>query len=259
MVLTVDVGNTNIVLSAYQKDERVFTARMATQSSRMEDEYAAMFVNILHLYDCGDAVFEGAILSTVVPPLLSVLKHALVRVCKCRVVVVSAGIKTGLNIKLDNPAILGADLVCGAVAAQKRYAMPCILFDMGTATTISAMDEKGAFLGGSILPGVRVSLDALSMATAQLPHIDPDGFRDAVIGTNTIDSMLSGVILGNAAMMDGMIARYRAVLGENATVVATGGMAPLILPHCKTEGIVLDNDLLSDGLYMLYKMNTKSE
>ena len=187
------------------------------------------------------------------------LRRAIDRVCSCRVYVVSSGIKTGLNIKLDNPGVVGADLVCGAVAAKRRYPMPCIIFDLGTATTISALDASGAFLGGSIFPGVQVSLHALSTATAQLPHIDPDAFHDVIIGTNTIDSMRSGVILGNASMMDGMIERYRSVLGQEATVVATGGMAELILPYCKTEGIVLDTDLLSDGLYMLYKLNSKSE
>lgn len=258
MVLTVDVGNTNIVLSAYRNDERVFTARLATQTSKMEDEYAVTMVDILRLYDCTDETFEGAILSTVVPPLMGVLKRAIMRVCHCRVLVVSAGIKTGLNIKLDNPGLVGADLVCGAVAARSRYPMPCIIFDMGTAITISALDKTGAFLGGSILPGVKISLHALAASTAQLPLIDPDGFHDTVIGTNSVDSIRSGVILGNASMMDGMIARYRTILGESASVVATGGMASLIVPHCTTSDIRLDSDLLSDGLYMLYKMNTKS-
>lgn len=259
MILTVDVGNTNIVLSVYDQEQRLFTSRMATQASKMEDEYAVDMMNLFRLYGCESASFEGAILSTVVPQLVGVLCRAIDRVCSCRVYVVSSGIKTGLNIKLDNPGVVGADLVCGAVAAKRRYPMPCIIFDLGTATTISALDASGAFLGGSIFPGVQVSLHALSTATAQLPHIDPDAFHDVIIGTNTIDSMRSGVILGNASMMDGMIERYRSVLGQEATVVATGGMAELILPYCKTEGIVLDTDLLSDGLYMLYKLNSKSE
>ncbi|MBE6855697.1 MAG: type III pantothenate kinase [Ruminococcus sp.] len=258
MVLTVDVGNTNIVLSAYRDDARIFTSRMATQATKMEDEYAIMFADIMRLYECENECFEGAILSTVVPQLVTTLTRAITKVCNCRVIVVAAGIKTGLNIKLDDPGIVGADLVCGAVAAKSRYPMPCIIFDMGTATTISALGRDGAFLGGSILPGVRISLHALSQSTAQLPHIDPDSFRNCVIGTNTIDSMRSGVILGNASMMDGMIERYRSVLGEDATVVVTGGMAEMILPHCKTTGMFFDSDLLSDGLYMLYKMNTKS-
>ena len=154
MILTVDVGNTNIVLSVYDQEQRLFTSRMATQASKMEDEYALDMMNLFRLYGCESASFEGAILSRVVPQLVGVLRRAIDRVCSCRVYVVSSGIKTGLNIKLDNPGVVGADLVCGAVAAKRRYPMPCIIFDLGTATTISALDASGAFLGGSIFPGV---------------------------------------------------------------------------------------------------------
>lgn len=259
MVLTVDVGNSNIVLSGFESDQRIFSARLATQTSRTEDEYAILLRNVLQLHDCDPNSIRGAILATVVPSLMNVLKQAIRRICGCKVIVVTAGIKTGLNIKLDNPAVLGADLVCAAIAAKNRYPMPCIIFDMGTATTISAMDRNGCFLGGSIYPGIGVSLNALSSSTAQLTHIDADGFTGTVIGSNTIDAMRSGVLLGNAAMLDGMIVRYRQILGEDATVVVTGGLAGTILPHCFTEGIHLDESLLSDGLYMLYKLNTKSE
>ncbi len=258
MIFTVDIGNTNIVLGAYESDRLRFTSRVATEASRMEDQYAIEFANILQLNGANPAQFDGAILSSVVPPLVPVMKKALEKLLRCKVLVVGPGIKTGLNIRLDDPGILGADLVCAAVAAMKKYPMPCIIFDLGTATTITALDGTGAFLGGSIFPGVKLSLNALSSGTAQLPYINTELTGNTVIGTNTIDSMKSGIVLGTAAMMDGMIDRYREVLsadsGKDVTVVATGGIAQSILCHCRRE-IIYDPDLLMDGLYMLYKKN----
>lgn len=256
MILTIDVGNTNIVLSVYDNDKLKFSSRLATQSSKMEDEYAVDFMNILKLYSCENGIFEGAIVSTVVPQLVTALQNAVETVFKCRVIIVSPGIKTGLNIKIDSIGNMGADLVCGAVAALNRYPMPCIIFDLGTATTISAMDETGAFLGGSIFPGVNVSMKALANSTAQLPQINANLGNVTAIGTNTIDAMRSGIILGTASMMDGMIDRYKDVLGGKTTVIATGGLSSLIVPYCKRE-IIIDANLLSDGLLMLYKINIK--
>lgn len=256
MILTVDVGNTNIVLGGFENDKLKFTSRVATEASKMEDQYAIEFADILQLYGYKPSHFDGAIISTVVPPLIPVLKSAIVKLLKCKVIVVGPGIKTGLNIKIENPAILGSDLVCAAVGALKRYAPPLIIFDLGTATTITAIDKTGALLGGSILPGVKVSLHALSSATAQLPHISTELEGNTVIGANTIDSMKSGIVLGTASMMDGMIDRYRDVLGENATVLVTGGLAPSIASHCRRELIVEDN-LISDGLYIIYKKNAE--
>lgn len=136
-----------------------------------------------------------------------------------------------------------------------KYKPPLIIFDFGTATTISGIDKNGAFLGGSIIPGVNVSLKALSSSAAQLQDINAESGQITAIGKNTIDSMRSGIILGNAAMLDGMILRYKEVLGDDATVVATGGLAPSIVPYCKAEGINLDSGLLLDGLYAIYKKN----
>ena len=256
MILTIDVGNTNMVLSVYDEDTLKFTSRLATQASNMEDDYAIDFMDILRLYSCENENFEGAIISSVVPQVISVLISAVKTVFKCRVITVSAGIKTGLNIKIENPVSLGADLVCGAVAALKKYPMPCIIFDLGTAITISAMDSKGAFLGGSIFPGVEVSMKALTSSTAQLPHVNTSDSDVRIIGTSTSDSIRSGIILGTASMIDGIIDRYKEVLGEDATVVVTGGLSSLIVQHCKRE-VTVDDSLLSDGLLMIYKMNTK--
>lgn len=254
MVFTVDIGNTNIVLAAYENDELKFVSRVATEAFKMEDQYAIEFADILRLYGYSPNQFDGAIISSVVPPLVPVLKSALKKLFKCKVLLVSAGIKTGLNIKIDDPATLGSDLVCGAVAALAKYPMPCIIFDLGTATTISALGRDGSFLGGSIFPGVKVSLKALSSSTAQLPHINTELSGNNIIGTNSIDSMKSGIIFGTASMIDGMIDRHKAVLGEDTTVIATGGLAPSIIPFCTRE-IILDESLLAEGLYRIYKKN----
>ncbi len=254
MILTVDVGNTNIVLGGYKEDKLIFTSRIATETSKTEDQYAVEILGIMSLYKYNPENFDGVIISSVVPPLISILKRALKKLIKCKVLVVGPGIKTGLNIKIDNPAALGADLVCSAVGVIKKYGYPCILFDLGTATTISAINDKGEMLGGSIIPGVKVSLNALSSKTAQLPYIDTELESDVVIGSNTVDCMKSGIVLGTASMIDGMIARYKEVLGENAKVVVSGGLASSIAIHCKTQ-LVIDDNLLLDGLYEIYKKN----
>lgn len=255
MVFTVDVGNTNIVLGAFKDDKLVFVSRVATESKLMEDQYALEFMDILKLYGYSADMFDGAIISSVVPSLIPVLKGALKKLMKCKVLVVSAGIKTGLNIKIDDPAVLGSDLVCGAVGAISKYPVPCIIFDLGTATTISAIDKNNVFLGGSIFPGVMVSLRALASNTAQLPDINMELNQIDPICKNTNDSMRSGIILGTASMIDGMIDKYKKVIGDDCTVIATGGLAPLIVPYC-TKEIIIDSSLLIDGLYSIYKKNS---
>ena len=167
--------------------------------------------------------------------------------------IVGPGVKTGLNIKIDNPAQLGADLVCVSVAALLKYPLPSIVFDLGTATTISALTKNGEMIGGSILTGVGTALNALAQGTAQLPQISLSG-DVSPIGSNTVDCMRSGAVIGNAAMIDGMILRYKEILGEDTTVIATGGLSTVITPHCR-EQIVVDENLLFDGLYAIYKKN----
>ena len=256
MVFTVDVGNTNIVLGAFDDDGALmFTSRVATEASRTDDEYALILGDMIKFNGLERHDFDGAIVSTVVPSLVNTLKNAIRKLMGITPLVVGPGIKTGLNIRLDNPAIMGADLVCGAVGALAKYKAPLIIFDFGTATTISGIDKSGAFLGGSIIPGINVSLKALSSSAAQLQDINTEAGSAPVIGTNTIDSMRSGLLVGSASMMDGMIKRYRSILGEDATVIATGGLARTVLPYCETEGIILDDGLLLDGLYAIYKKN----
>ena len=178
-------------------------------------------------------------------------------VCGVEALVVGPGIKTGLNIKIDNPGQLGANLVCVSVGALEKYPAPCIVFDMGTATTIAALDEGGAFIGGSIMPGVNIMLNSLVERTAQLPQISLEAPRN-VIGANTVECMKSGIVFGTASMLDGMIERYREQLGENLTVVATGSPAGYIIRYCRNQ-IVYDKSLLLNGLRILYEKNQKDQ
>ena len=253
MILTVDIGNTNIVIGAYRDDILLFSARLATDRSRTDFQYAAELDTVLRIFGLREELCTHAAISCVVPPLLPIIRSALTMLLGCRVMAVGPGVRTGLNIRIDDPTILGADLVCGAVAAIQKYGAPCIVIDMGTATKISAIDRRGSFIGCSIMPGIGVSLDALSSNTAQLPFIDIAKAGN-VIGTNSVDSMRSGIIYGSAAMVDGMLARYREVLGADAAVVATGGFAPNIIPYCREE-IRIDPELILDGLYEISKKN----
>ena len=254
MILTVDAGNTNIVLGGIENDKLLFLSRIATQTALMADEYAVKFSEILALYGYCAADINGAAISSVVTPLTPVFKQAVKRLTSSKIVTVGPGIKTGVNIKIDDPAALGADLVCGAVGAMEKYDPPCVIFDLGTATTISAIDRNRFFLGGSIIPGVKVSLKALSSPAAALPDINTELSGDVLIGTNTVDCMKSGSIIGTASMMDGMALRYKEAIGQDAAVIATGGLASTILPFCR-EKFILDETLLIDGLYVLYKKN----
>lgn len=252
MILTIDVGNTHTIIGVYDKEELIFTARMSTDRQKTRDEYAVTIRSILSLSDKVGEI-EGAIISSVVPQVSGLLQGAINRLYDCKVFIVGPGVKTGLNIKIDNPAQLGADLVCVSVAAQKKYPLPSIVFDLGTATTISALNKNGEMVGGSILTGVNTALNALAQGTAQLPQISLEGEVD-VIGSNTIDCMRSGAVLGNACMIDGMIERYKEILGEDTTVIATGGLSKAIAPHCREE-IIIDETLLLDGLYAIYNKN----
>lgn len=256
MILTVDIGNTNIKVGAWDHDRLAFVSRLQTNLLKTQDEYAINLLDIFRLNDCNAGQFDGAIISSVVPPLSSVFKRAVQAVLSARrVYVVSPGLKTGLDIKIDNPATLGADMVCCAVAAIEEYPLPCIIVSIGTATAICAIDKDGCFLGGSVSPGVSIALDALANRTAQLPHISLDSPGD-LIGTNTIDSMKSGSIYGTACMLDGMTRRMKKELGGGASIIACGGLASYITQHCE-EKMAIDDDLVLKGLRLIYLKNTK--
>jgi type III pantothenate kinase len=257
MILTVDIGNSNIKVGAWDQEDLVFVSRLQTSILRTADEYAINLLSIFRLYNCNPTQFDGAIISSVVPPLSNTFQEAVRTVLQTRrVFLVSPGLKTGLNIKIENPAILGADIVASGVAAIKMYPLPCLIVGLGTATTIFAFDGEGACLGGSIAPGVILSLEALSSGTAQLPHISFDE-PGSVIGANSIDSMKSGTVYGTACMLDGMIRKMSAQLGAKPTVIACGGVAEAITRYCEEEIIVNDN-LVLEGLRLLYLKNTRT-
>ncbi len=257
MILAVDIGNTNIVLGCIEEGEILFEARMATDRIKTSDQYTAELKSILGLFDVDGREFEGSIVSSVVPPVLNSFKTAIRKLIGQYPLVVGPGIKTGLNILIDTPSQTGADLIVGAVAALNEYPTPMALVDMGTATTISVLNQKGAFVGGCICPGVKISMDALTSQTAQLPGISLSEPKRA-IGRNTIDCMQSGIMYGAAAMLDGLLDRMEAEIGEPLYVVATGGISKFISPLCKRE-MTYDKDILLKGLWILYDRNRKTK
>ena len=256
MILAVDVGNSNIVIGCMEGQKIVFEARIRTDATKTSDEYCVDLKNILDIYGVKREAVEGAILASVVPQVLNSIKTAIKKLTGKTALVVGPGLKTGLNIKIENPAQTGADLVVGAVAALREHKPPMIVIDMGTATTMMVLDQTGAFIGGSISPGVKISMDALTDRTALLPGLQLDQPRRA-IGRNTIDCMRSGIMLANACMIDGMIERMEEELGSEATVIATGGIAKFVLPMCRRV-VIYDKDLLLKGLAILYAENNKS-
>ena len=253
MILTLDIGNTNIVIGGFLNDELQFVSRISTNSKKTEDEYAALIKSIVHLNDIRSAEVKGAIISSVVPPLNKTMQKALKKVFNISSMIVGPGIKTGVNLLVDNPSQVGADLVCSAAAAYKYYDSPALILDMGTATKLSVIDEKGAFLGVSIIPGIEIGINALAGGTAQLPQISLEAPK-SVIGKNTVDAMQSGVVFGNASLIDGMIERIKKEFGENINIIATGGLASFISPYCK-EKMTLDDNLILKGLYAIYQKN----
>lgn len=253
MILAVDIGNSNIVIGCFDKKDILFVERLSTNHQSTSLEYMVMIKNILELNGLGSAQIDGGIISSVVPPLTVTLKMAMERLGYGEILVVGPGIKTGLKILLDNPAQLGSDRVADAVAGINLYPVPLILIDMGTATTISVIDGKKNFLGGMIIPGLRVSLDSLASRTSQLPKISLTPAKK-VIGTNTVDCMKSGIINANASALDGVIERIEEELGQSCTVVATGGLANVVIPSCKRK-IINDEMLLLKGLRIIYEKN----
>ena len=254
MILAIDIGNTNIVVGCFDKDQVLFVERVSTDHTKTELEYAISLKSVLEIYDIKPSSVEGGIISSVVPPLTNVLKSSAEKIISGEVLVVGPGIKTGLNIMMDNPASVGSDLIVDAIAAIHEYPVPLVFIDMGTATTISVVDEEKRYRGGMILPGMRVSMDSLTSRTAQLPHISMEAPKK-LIGRNTIDCMKSGMIYGNASCIDGMIRRIKKELGrEDVTVIATGGLSKVIIPYCE-ETIIYDNELLLKGLRLIYEKN----
>lgn len=253
MLLAIDIGNTNITIGAYDSNFLNFTARLETNTRKTADEYAIDIKNILSLYSVEKEKIEDCIISSVVPTVAKSVSNAVSKLFSIVPLMLGPGVKTGLNIKIDNPAQLGADLVAGAVGAIDCYTMPCVVIDMGTATTISVLDKNAAFLGGIISAGVRLTLNALAENTAQLTSI-PIEAPKSVIGANTVESMQAGLVYGTAAMLDGLLNKIAKELGETPTIVATGGLSRDIISLCENH-IIYNENLLLDGLRVIYEKN----
>ncbi len=253
MILTTDIGNSNIVFALVSAHRIHCVTRVATVLHKTYEEYAISLKNILSAHQIDLSQVEGAIISSVNPALSDTISKAVEVVLGDSPLMVAPGMKTGLNILVDQPAQLGCDRVTDAVAAVRHYGAPVMVIDMGTATTMSVIDSPNAFLGGMIIPGVKISVEALACNTSQLPHIALEK-PEKVIGKNTVAGMQSGLIYGNASLVDGMILRVQEELGKPVTAVATGGLAKFIVPHCKTK-IIYDEHLLLKGLYILYQNN----
>lgn len=255
MILTIDIGNSNIVLGGVEGDKIVFEARIRTDATKTSDEYCIDLKSILDINGLSREAIEGGIIASVVPQVLNSMNTAVKKLTGKQCLVVGPGLKTGLNILIENPAQTGADLVVGCVAALREHKPPMIVVDMGTATTMIVLDKTGAMIGGTIHPGVKISMEALTGRTALLPGLQLDQPKRA-IGRNTIDCMRSGLMLGNACMIDGMIGLFEEELGYKCTVVATGGIARFIAPLCKRE-MIYDKDLIVKGLAALYRENRR--
>lgn len=253
MILAIDIGNTNIVIGCIKDNQILFVERLHTDGKKSELEYAISIKNVLELYKVERKELEGGIISSVVPPVTGTIRNAASKIIGKELLVVGPGVKTGLDIRIDNPAQLGPGLVVGAVAGIEEYGSPLVIIDMGTATAFTVVNEKSQVIGGMILPGVGVALDSLTSRTSQLPKISLEPPKK-FIGSNTVDCMKSGVLYGNACCIDGMIGRIREELLALPEVVATGGLAKRIIPYCR-EQIHMDDALLLKGLNLIYKRN----
>ena len=241
MLLTIDIGNTNLTIGAYSGEELKFVSRLATDRSRTEDQYAIELKSIFDLYGYGFDEFTGCAISSVVPELTGAISHAAKRITGSEPIVLGPGVKTGINILADDPSQAGADLVAASVAAANLYELPCFVIDLGTATKINVIDESGSFCGCAIAPGVGISLEALSAKTSQLPAI----------------SLSTGVVFGTAAMLDGLCDRMEQELGRKVkSFVATGGLSGEIIKSCNHK-MTYDPELILKGLRIIYEKNRK--
>lgn len=255
MVFAVNAGNTHIWVGALEDGVVLFSCRLSTNKSLTDIEYAVKLKSILEIYNVDTASVSGAIISSVVPSLTATMVQAMITVFSKKPLVVGPGIKTGLNILLENPGQMGSGIVITAVAAMDKYPLPCITVNLGTTTTFGVLNKDGCYIGGCLCPGLNVSMDVLASATSQLPHVSLEAPKK-IIGRSTVECMQSGLIYGFASMLDGMLERLEQELGETPTVVATGDSADRIIAHCKRKGIILDADLALIGLGIIYERNS---
>jgi len=256
MIFAIDAGNTYIVAGGLTEGTVSFVSTLSTDKNQTADEYAILLRNLLILHEVDRTVIRGAIISCVVPSLTAKLREAVAQVTGQRALTVGPGIKTGLNILLDNPGQMGSDLVCVAVGAREHYPLPVVTVDMGTATILGVLDVSGNYIGGAICPSMPLSLEALTSGTSQLPNIEllPP---DRVIGRSTVECMQSGHLYGFASMLDGMLDRFEAELGVTPTVVFTGEHAAPMAELCQRDEIIVEPHLILRGLWLIYERNCK--
>ncbi len=253
MLLCVDVGNTNIKFALYENDKQILKTRFSTDSKKTDDEFAVELYTIFQIYGFDAKAVKGSIISSVVPAVTENLQKAIHKVTNCKPVILGPGVKTGLDLRIDNPSTLGSDIVAMCVAVKEKYSCPAIVIGMGTATTIVYLNENKCYCGGAIMPGVSISLDALTSNGALLPSIELKATKK-VIGTNTEDCIRSGIVAGTACSIDGMIELFREETNTNPFIIATGGLANTIAKNCKND-IIINDDLVLEGLISIYNRN----
>lgn len=254
MILVMDTGNTNIVLGVYENDELKYHWRMETYRYKTEDEYAMQVKSLFTHVGLGFEDIKGIIISSVVPPVVFPLEQMCRKYFEQKPLIVGPGIKTGLNIKYENPREVGADRIVNAVAAIEAYDSPLIIVDFGTATTYCYINEDGGYMGGAIAPGIGISLEALFERASKLPRIELTR-PDHVVGKNTVSAMQSGVVYGYVGQVEGIVARMKKQSKVEPMVIATGGLADLIASESTVIDVV-DNFLTLKGLHLIYKRNT---
>jgi len=253
MLLAVDIGNTSITLGVFDGEKLRATWHVATGVHRMPDEYASLLLSLLRHQGLATADVKAVALCSVVPPLISTFEELFKRYFNIEPLVVGAGVKTGVSIRMDNPREVGADRIADAAAAHHLYGGPVIIIDLGTATTFGIISKEGAYIGGIIATGIATAAEALFTRTAQLPRVELAPPKH-IIGTNTVAAIQSGIIYGYASLVEGMLARIQKELGVKAKVVATGGYAGLIAKETKVIDVV-NPDLTLIGLRLIYEMN----
>ena len=258
MLLAVNVGNTNTVLGVFQGDDLKWQWRVSTEPERTADELAVVFGSLLEQHDLSfSRQITGVVISSVVPTSTQALREMVTSYFAFPPVVVEPGTRTGVPILTDNPREVGADRIVNALAAFQRYGGPCIVIDFGTATTYDVVSAKGEFLGGAIAPGIQVSNRVLAAATARLPQVELHAPRTP-IGRNTVEAIQSALVFGTAGEVDGMLDRITAEIGDEPTVVATGGLAPIVMPHCR-HALEHDPWLTLEGLRLVFERNVGTD
>lgn len=253
MLLAIDIGNTNVTLGVFQGEKLRTTWRVASDIDQMPDEYAVTLLSLMRHEGIEDSDINEVSLCSVVPPLTATWAELCQKYFRVSPLVVGAGVKTGVRIRIDNPREVGADRIVNAAAAHQLWDGPVIIVDLGTATTFDVVSKEGDYLGGAIAPGIRISAQSLFTRTAQLPRVDLARPKRA-IGTSTVSAMQSGIIFGYVGLVEGIINRIQQELPEKAKVAATGGYSPLIAKETTIIDVV-DPDLTLVGLRLIYNMN----